>query len=133
MASDAEGRGSVKLAFPKPKKRNKRKTFWRNGHEYLYGRKAHLLRRVEIYKRAGGIVALWPDGGQTDCLFGMCEGCEQRHPVGWHEGEWHHNVKSYGGVAAIVCPAGYGYAGRGISGITDESLADGGSQQHETY
>lgn len=86
------------LGLPSSKKR----TFTKDGHEYLYGVAAHFWRRLEIYRRAGGDVALI-DGTSgdfesiEDLRTGMCEGCAETHPVGWNEGEWHHDVKTKGG------------------------------------
>ncbi len=77
-------------------------THWKDGHEYLVGIPAHFWRRLEIYRRAGGDIALI-DGisgdfeSIEDLQPAMCEGCAETHPVGWYEGEWHHNVKSHGG------------------------------------
>lgn len=81
---------------------SKPSTRWKDGHEYLVGVQAHFWRRLEIYRRAGGDVALI-DGisgdfeSIEDLRPGMCEGCAETHEVGWYEGEWHHNVKSKGG------------------------------------
>lgn len=52
-----------------------------NGHEYLYGVIDHGNRRWAIYER----------------VKGMCQLCPVPHFVDWEIGEWHHNVKSYGG------------------------------------
>ena len=74
-------------------------TYWRDGHEYLHGVQAHFWRRLEIYRRACGDISLI-DGtfeNVEDLRTGMCEGCAETHPVGWHEGEWHHDVKTRGG------------------------------------
>ena len=88
---------SPELLLPKPKRRNKRKTFWRNGHEYLFGARPHLLRRAEIYARAGGETEIWESGEVYAPKDAMCQGCPIPHPVHWLIGEWHHNVKTYGG------------------------------------
>lgn len=80
---------------------NKGRTFTKGGHEYLYGVAAHFWRRLEIYRRAGGDVALIGTHGDFESIEdlqpGNCEGCAETHPVGWHEGEWHHDVKTKGG------------------------------------
>jgi hypothetical protein len=77
-------------------------SYFKDDHEYLVGVKAKFWRRLEIYRRAGGDVALINgiDGDfetVEDLQPGNCEGCAETHPVGWAEGEWHHNVKSKGG------------------------------------
>jgi hypothetical protein len=88
---------SPELLLPKPKRRDKRETFWRKEHEYLYGQEAYLERRLQIYRRTGGMAHVQMDGSVNDYKAGICEGCENPHFVAWSEGEWHHNVKSYGG------------------------------------
>ena len=71
----------------------------RNGHEYLNGLLAHVQRRLEIFRNAGGEAVLFTD---SPCYVeeikpATCQGCAEAHLVGWNEGEWHHNVKSKGG------------------------------------
>jgi hypothetical protein len=87
----------MKLLFPKPVKQSKKQTFWRKGHEYLYGVIAHRERRAEIYRAAGGQVFLDGTGNAIATSPAWCQGCETRHPVWWDEGQWHHNVKACGG------------------------------------
>jgi len=83
-----------------PAKRKGNETYWRKGHEYLVGRVAHALRRLEVYKNAGGDAHIFdldnPDLAD-DFKTGMCQGCAETHEVSWYEGEWHHNVKTLGG------------------------------------
>ena len=85
------------LKYPKPKRASKRKTrIDKNGHEFLYGVKEHLLRRIELFGRAGGIVTVY--GIPTDATFSYeatgsaaCEQCGMR--VWWDGpggGHWIH-------------------------------------------
>src|SRR5260221_2365411 len=71
-------------------------TRWKDGHEYLVGVLAHTLRRIEIYKNAGGDAHLF-DTDRPDLVEDLapatCQGCVERHLIGWdsEEGQWHHN------------------------------------------
>ena len=94
----------MQLKFPKPvkqlkarkhiKARRRRKTYVdKNGHEFLYGTLAHSLRRLELYKRAGGQAFLVTPGIAIVDRWAKCEGCGT--PIGWENfgplaGEWSH-------------------------------------------
>lgn len=83
-------------------------SYFRGNHEYLEGVQAHFWRRLEIYRAAGGDISL-VDGtfeDVEDLRVGMCQGCAETHPVGWFEGEWHHNVKTLGGRRCDCVPCG---------------------------
>ena len=90
----------MKLAFPKPKKQSKRKTRWRKGldgqtHEFLYGREAHLQRRMEVYERAGGVCVLLDDGTVDDQFEATCRLCPVPHPITWSDAHWIHLQKRH--------------------------------------
>jgi len=79
---------------------SKASSYRRGEHEYLHGERAHLLRRMEIFRNAGGEVMLFEDSSSYsvgEICPATCQLCVETHFVGWEEGEWHHNVKSKGG------------------------------------
>lgn len=89
--------------YQEPRKLRPRKvkrTYMRNGHEYLVGVLAHTRRRLEIFRAAGG-EAIWPDENDPSTVeevrAAKCQGCVEGHLVGWNDGQWHHNVRSKGG------------------------------------
>jgi len=88
-----------RLSARKTQQQTKR-TFERNGHEYLVGVLAHTRRRLEIFRNAGG-EATWFDESDPASVEEIkpatCQGCTEPHLIGWSEGHWHHNVKSKGG------------------------------------
>jgi hypothetical protein len=73
------------------------------GHDYLAGILDHAFRRAEVYRQAGGEVQLVIEPGKqriqhwVNVRSALCQGCLRPHPVSWVFGQWHHNVKSYGG------------------------------------
>lgn len=90
-----------KLAPAKKKfQRRPRSSYFRKDHEYLVGVLAHVKRRIEIYKNAGGDAHLFDEDRPDlveDLAPATCQGCVEPHLIGWNEGEYHHNVKSKGG------------------------------------
>jgi hypothetical protein len=86
----------------KPRKmpRSEPKAFFRNGHEYLETPREMTLRRMEIYRNAGGEVQWFDESDPStieDLKAATCQGCVEPHLIGWLDAEWHHNVKSKGG------------------------------------
>jgi hypothetical protein len=81
-------------------KRPERRSFKRDGHEYLETAREMTLRRMEIYRNAGGEVR-WFDEADPNSIEDLkpaqCQGCVEPHLVGWAEAEWHHNSRSKGG------------------------------------
>jgi hypothetical protein len=89
-------------------------TYRREGHEYLVGVLAHTMRRLQIFRNAGG-EADWFDEDDPSTVQEIrpatCQGCVEPHLIGWDEGQWHHNVKTKGGkrcdcaaCGMFVCP-----------------------------
>jgi hypothetical protein len=68
-------------------------SFVRDGHEYLPPEKK-FERRVEIFRNAGGEVAIF-DGIVEEIQPASCQGCSETHLIGFFEGEWSH-PKSHG-------------------------------------
>lgn len=87
---------------------DKRRTFTRDGHEYLYGVLAHTKRRIEVYRAAGGEVIWWdtddPEAVQ-ELAPANCQLCAETHLVGWTEGEWDHQCKLRKKCDAVKCSA----------------------------
>lgn len=85
---------------------NKGRTFTKDGHEWLYGERAHLLRRIEIFRNAGGDVALIEDSTSysvEELQPATCQGCVEPHLVGWSDGEWHHACTLRKKCDAVKC------------------------------
>lgn len=74
-----------------------KRTFFKGEHEYLVGQDAHLRRRLEIFRNAGGEATIFDGETVEEIQPATCQGCIEPHLVGWLEGQWHHNVKSHGG------------------------------------
>src|SRR5882672_9895941 len=72
-----------------------KRTYFRGEHEYLVGWEAHLRRRLEIFRNAGG-EATWFDESDPNSVEEIkpatCQGCVEPHLIGWasEEGQWHH-------------------------------------------
>lgn len=85
---------------------NKKRTFTKDGHEYLYGILAHTQRRIEIFTAAGGEVIWWDKTDPSaieETRAANCQLCAETHLVGWLEGEWHHACKLRKKCDSVKC------------------------------
>jgi len=85
-----------------------KQTYTRGEHEYLVGERAHLLRRMEIFRNAGGEVVLFEDSSSytvEEIKPAICQGCVEPHEVPWDNayGHWHHNCELRKKCDAIAC------------------------------
>lgn len=81
-------------------------TYTRNRHEYLATLFEKTMRRMAIFRAAGGEVT-WFNPPDPDTIEEMkpatCQGCVEPHLIGWEEGEWHHNCELKKKCDSVAC------------------------------
>lgn len=90
------------LGVPRPYKG----TYSKDGHEYLATGFEKIVRRMAIYRAAGGEVTWFdpPDASTIeDMKAATCQGCTEPHLIGWLDGEWHHNCERKKKCDSVAC------------------------------
>lgn len=84
----------------------KKRSYTKNGHEYLQTGFEKMDRRMEIFHAAGGEVEWFDKGDPTtieEIRPAYCQGCVEPHLVGWNDGEWHHNCELRKKCDSVAC------------------------------
>lgn len=116
MRSDQQLRQDISNARKLLRERKKQRygtaskpaSYRKGEHEYLVGERAHLLRRMEIFRNAGGEVVLLEDSSSytvEEISPATCQGCVEPHFVSWDntDAAWHHNCPLRKKCDSIAC------------------------------